>query len=979
MSHRYCGYEVIGKSVGTGKNSTATGPRPPRGREALWIERLEERRMLSARSGIVGGNAAARGHHRAAAVAGLYHGTDVLSLARFSAAATSAGGNVFFLGGNPTYYNGYGAFLDTFDVDQSQHYGYGLPQAANLSGATSVDGQALFVGTDGTGQVSQVNIYDTVTGVLGAHSFPFNHLSMAATTVGDRAIFAGGTSYSNSAHPLNDTAEFYDAKMNAWFEMRLPKTLNNTRAFAASAAGRAIFTDGTIADIYDSSTLLWSSQPLPVPVTTTVAVSAGTKAYFSGNDGRSGDPDTLQVYDGVKNQWSTLSFPQTFTADAATAVGSKIIFAGRYTRYNETGYVTDVYDTRTGLWSTTALSEGRDLLAATTSGARAYFGGGRTLSNGGESATVDVFTDATPAPNIDGILTGQAGGAMSVTIRNSGDAPLPSGTMVGVYLSDTTTYRTAGPLLGSIRLKSALAAGASQTVTVRTTLPKNGIPQNAVFLAQVRVRGTFTSIASTGVVVPTLTASVAAAGLLDVPVLPPVPLTTPTIAVGSKILFRSNGNTGGIPNFALDIFDTSTSQWSHLALAHDLGPAVTVVGNKAIFAGGIEYGSAPFPFSTAGTDIVDIYDGVTGQVSTAHLSHPRMGVVATSLGDLAIFAGGYGVRSYYGGGIPSDVVDIYNNATGQWSTSSLPQATGNLTAIVIGQKVLYFQLYSGYGSAPTIYVFDSVTRTWSTTQLPARTTNYNYVQGISAGDHAVFTDGTTAYIYDPSEDRWSTHVLPVAKSSLSLVSSGGVVLFAGGTIYDQQGSHTSTTLDVFNAVTGVWSQTVAPRAGGSMATAVLNGKIIVNTELGSKLPAYVDVFDTAIGVWSTTVLAVGHDYQAGLIVAADQLLIVGSSYNGTKDNADLLRFTSVATPTAPTPVDTSILAVPPTAFSWTASPGADSYDVYLDDALVQNVPGNQWMPGTPIITGTHTWRVVARFGGGLLSGATWQFIVLAPR
>ena len=49
--------------------------------------------------------------------------------------------------------------------------------------------------------------------------------------------------------------------------------------------------------------------------------------------------------------------------------------------------------------------------------------------------------------------------------------------------------------------------------------------------------------------------------------------------------------------------------------------------------------------ATAGSgrsDVVDLYNGASGTWSTAQLSEARSGLAATSVGNVAIFAGGIG-------------------------------------------------------------------------------------------------------------------------------------------------------------------------------------------------------------------------------------------------------------------------------------------------------------------------------------------------
>ena len=79
--------------------------------------------------------------------------------------------------------------------------------------------------------------------------------------------------------------------------------------------------------------------------------------------------------------------------------------------------------------------------------------------------------------------------------------------------------------------------------------------------------------------------------------------------------------------------------------------AATSVGNLAIFAGGKD--------DNGYSDVVDIYNADTGEWTRGNwLSEARSYFTATSVGNLAIFAGGYGDNGY------SNVVDIYNAISG---------------------------------------------------------------------------------------------------------------------------------------------------------------------------------------------------------------------------------------------------------------------------------------------------------------------------
>src|SRR5690606_29007500 len=98
-------------------------------------------------------------------------------------------------------------------------------------------------------------------------------------------------------------------------------------------------------------------------------------------------------------------------------------------------------------------------------------------------------------------------------------------------------------------------------------------------------------------------------------------------------------------------------------------PAATSVGHLALVAGG--YASGP-------TDPVDIYNSLNDSCTTASLSEARFDLVATSVGHLALLAGGVGSNDY------SDRVDIYNSLNDTWTTVTLSQARFDLVATTVG-------------------------------------------------------------------------------------------------------------------------------------------------------------------------------------------------------------------------------------------------------------------------------------------------------
>lgn len=92
--------------------------------------------------------------------------------------------------------------------------------------------------------------------------------------------------------------------------------------------------------------------------------------------------------------------------------------------------------------------------------------------------------------------------------------------------------------------------------------------------------------------------------------------------------------------------------------------------------------------TNSGTSVfntVDMYNSATRLWSTAQLSVARGGLAATSVGNLAIFVGGYTST-----GASSSVVDFYNIATETWSTAQLsPKSSAFVAAVTVGSVAIF--------------------------------------------------------------------------------------------------------------------------------------------------------------------------------------------------------------------------------------------------------------------------------------------------
>ncbi|MCX6023590.1 MAG: YCF48-related protein, partial [Chloroflexi bacterium] len=269
-----------------------------------------------------------------------------------------------------------------------------LTQArANLA-VTTVGDKALFAGgrTD-TGYSAAVDIYTNATGLWSTAVLSQARYDLAAVTAGSKALFGGGWTGADS-----NVVDIYDNQTGAWSTATLSQARWNLAA--AKVGGKALFAGGSTAsaysnvvDIYDSNTGAWSTATLSQARQHLAATTVGSKVLFAGGEQSGGVPSAVvDMYDGETGAWSTATLSQARYALAATTVGSKALFAGGATA-GGAGNVVDIYDGATGVWSTATLSQARSSLAAAIAGGKALFAGGATASGAGN--VVDIYDGAT--------------------------------------------------------------------------------------------------------------------------------------------------------------------------------------------------------------------------------------------------------------------------------------------------------------------------------------------------------------------------------------------------------------------------------------------------------------------------------------------------------------------------------------------------------------------------------------------------------
>ncbi len=200
----------------------------------------------------------------------------------------------------------------------------------------------------------------------------------------------------------------------------------------------------------------------------------------------------------------------------------------------------------------------------------------------------------------------------------------------------------------------------------------------------------------------------------------------------------------------------------------------------------------------------------------------------------------YAIGGYPPGRIPSDVVQVYDVATGRWDYApDLPLPMHHtMAAGVNGRIYIIGGEYEGAGTGmPSVYLnsvfaLDPAVGEWEPrAHMPT---------SRSAGGTAVIGDkiyvaggrppaGNDFAVYDTTTDSWTVLPdLPTQRNHLAVGAIDGKVYVAGGRFGAGFNSERTATLEVYDPVTISWStRTPMPGPRGGVAGVVANGCLFV--------------------------------------------------------------------------------------------------------------------------------------------------------
>jgi hypothetical protein len=220
----------------------------------------------------------------------------------------------------------------------------------------------------------------------------------------------------------------------------------------------------------------------------------------------------------------------------------------------------------------------------------------------------------------------------------------------------------------------------------------------------------------------------------------------------------------------------------------------------------------------------------------------------------------------------SDVVDIRDNQTGQWTRAQLSEPRSEIQATVVGTTVLFAGGRSAAGASARVDTYDSANGSSGYADLAEAWTGNAHPAIV--GNQALFASRGSVDIYDATQHRWTRAALSVPREMPTVVVIGTWVIFAGGIT---GGNQLSPAIDMYDATNGQWTHSTLSEARVGAAGVVVGGKAIIaggrfERDIGtSRTSQAVDTFTAATGAWSATTLPANIGVSPQPVLVADRL------------------------------------------------------------------------------------------------------------
>ena len=311
----------------------------------------------------------------------------------------------------------------------------------------------------------------------------------------------------------------------------------------------------------------------------------------------------------------------------------------------------------------------------------------------------------------------------------------------------------------------------------------------------------------------------------------------------AQAIISRKGGGGGAATLTFDNYGTSGIEYTG---ATDLSEnkaylAATTVGNYALFGGG-ETGNGTS--HSGSSSKVDAYNTSLARITITDLQVPSEHLAATTVGNYALFGGGYNYVSG-SGNIFNNYVNAYNTSLTRSTPTSLSQSRGFLAATTVGD-------YALFGGSSNAGIYLSTVDAYNTSLTRSTPTSLSVARGnlaaTTVGDYALFGGGcSSSSIYSSTVDAYNTSLtrstptaLSVARYQLAATTVGDYALFGGGYASLVRPYH-SNVVDAYNTSLTRSVLTVLSDGGyGLSATSVGNYALFGGRDNGYR--STVDVY-----------------------------------------------------------------------------------------------------------------------------------------
>lgn len=298
-------------------------------------------------------------------------------------------GGLFDRVGNKFYAN---AGTDSFIVGATTGSSFNTGTARKVrKGYIGVGGVARLFWSGG-----ELAYYGTATNLSVARQH------IASTTVGNRALFAGGSSGNNHLSNALTTVDAYDKTLTRTVPTELSTartglaatTIGNFALFGGGCNGTSTSKTYNIVEAYDQNLTRTIITPLPSKRFELEAATIGNHALFAGGSYNGNTQKDVWAYNDELTLTTLDSMSENHSELASATVGNYALFAGGENEVKgsaDCSDVVDAYDISLTRTVATSLNGARYSLSGTSNGKYAIFAGG--LRNAYVSPNFDAYDE----------------------------------------------------------------------------------------------------------------------------------------------------------------------------------------------------------------------------------------------------------------------------------------------------------------------------------------------------------------------------------------------------------------------------------------------------------------------------------------------------------------------------------------------------------------------------------------------------------